>query len=218
MASKRIQDITKKCLNCDKEYHPYINYFRNKKEYTKFCSITCRNKYYKGIKLSEEHKHKVSIALKGKKRSPCTPEHRKKISIAKKGCKGTPCSEEIKKLFSESRRGSNGSNWKGGTSTISDRLRHSLQYNEWRKSVYERDDYACQICGQKSSGNLNADHIIPFCKIIEKLRFEQGIDNLYNKALFYPLLWDVNNGRTLCIKCHRKTDTYGFRKEYKKNG
>lgn len=31
-------------------------------------------------------------------------------------------------------------------------------------------------------------------------------------ALFVDELWDVSNGRTLCINCHRKTDTYGGKK------
>jgi 5-methylcytosine-specific restriction endonuclease McrA len=43
---------------------------------------------------------------------------------------------------------------------------------------------------------LQADHIKPFAHHPE-LRF------------------DVNNGRTLCVPCHRKTDTYGGRSRAK---
>lgn len=39
----------------------------------------------KGIPKSEEHKQKISSALKGKKRSPFTAEHKQKMSEAKKG-------------------------------------------------------------------------------------------------------------------------------------
>lgn len=46
-----------------------------------------------------------------------------------------------------------------------------------------------QWCFQKG-GNLNADHIKPFSQFPE-LRFA------------------INNGRTLCIDCHRKTETWG---------
>ena len=68
---------------------------------------------------------------------------------------------------------------------------------KWRKLVFERDDYRCLDCGIKSGEIdrkiiLQADHIYPF-------------------ALFPRLRFDINNGRTLCIDCHRMTDTYGSR-------
>lgn len=59
----------------------------------------------------------------------------------------------------------------------------------WRKAVFERDNYTCQECGQYG-GKLQADHIKPYC-------------------LFPELRTDINNGRTLCLDCHKKTDTYG---------
>lgn len=79
--------------------------------------------------------------------------------------------------------------WKGGITPINKSIRTSLEYRLWRESVYIRDNYICQIC-KKRGGKLQADHIKPFSKYPE-LRF------------------DINNGRTLCIECHRKTETYG---------
>ena len=32
-----------------------------------------------------------------------------------------------------------------------------------------------------------------------------------DQALACNELWNINNGRTLCKPCHRKTDTYGYR-------
>lgn len=79
-----------------------------------------------------------------------------------------------------------------GLTTISQKIRHSSKYKQWRKSIFKRDNYTCQICQQRG-GKLNADHIKPF-------------------ALFPDLRLNLNNGRTLCVSCHKKTDTYGFRK------
>jgi len=62
--------------------------------------------------------------------------------------------------------------------------RHIPQYENWRTEVFERDEYTCQKCGQRG-GRLNAHHIKPFAKF-KKLRYV------------------VNNGLTLCEKCHKK--------------
>ena len=76
-----------------------------------------------------------------------------------------------------------------GISTENEKLRKSKQYKEWRQSVFERDDYTCQLCA-KRGGMLHADHIKPFAYCPDD-RF------------------DINNGRTLCIKCHRDTPKIG---------
>lgn len=67
-----------------------------------------------------------------------------------------------------------------------DKKRNSLdrrckRYRDWRKEVFERDNYCCQICN--SEKKLEAHHIKEFSKY-KKLRF------------------DVSNGITLCKKCH----------------
>ena len=82
----------------------------------------------------------------------------------------------------------NGS-WKGGITPLNEKIRKSFKYVEWARLVKERDKYTCQICG-KVGGDLHSDHIKPF-------------------ALYINLRFNLDNGRTLCISCHRKTDTFG---------
>jgi len=55
------------------------------------------------------------------------------------------------------------------------------KYREWRKLVYERDNYKCWIC---EATNLNAHHLKSWAKY-PKLRYK------------------VNNGLTLCEFCHK---------------
>lgn len=64
-----------------------------------------------------------------------------------------------------------------------DRNRTTKEYKDWRKSVYERDNYTCQKCGVRG-GRLNAHHVKPWAK--------------------YPAhRFKVDNGLTLCVECHK---------------
>jgi len=64
-------------------------------------------------------------------------------------------------------------------------------YKTWRMSVYSRDHFTCKLCGGTKSGTLRAHHIFP-------------------KRDFPDLVYDINNGITLCKNCHEKT----YKKEY----
>lgn len=106
-------------------------------------------------------------------------EHR--ALLASKNWKGKPRPD---------RRGENSNFWKGGISKQRDRIYQSVEYREWRRQVFQRDNYRCTRCG--ANGYIEADHIKPF-------------------SLFPELRFVVGNGRTLCKPCHRKTPTYGGR-------
>jgi DNA-directed RNA polymerase subunit RPC12/RpoP len=84
--------------------------------------------------------------------------------------------------------GRNNPSWKGGITPLNTKIRNSKEYAEWRNKIFIRDKYTCAICGNVG-GTIHADHIKPFSKYVE-LRF------------------DLSNGRTLCISCHKTTDSY----------
>jgi uncharacterized protein YlzI (FlbEa/FlbD family) len=100
---------------------------------------------------------------------------------------------EARKKLSQSITGKNHWNWKGGITSINRLRRNCKEYKLWRKSVFKRDNYTCQECflrsGNGKSVVLNAHHIKPF-------------------SLFPELRLDLSNGVTLCLDCHKKTDTY----------
>ena len=166
--------------------------------------------FKKGHKHSPEALEKMRLANVGKKH---TPEARKNMSDAQKRMGKKPPSalglkrtQETKKKISEYRtgrprpeiQGEKCYNWKGGITPINAVIRTSLEYKNWRKSVFERDDYSCVQCGIRfikgitGKVELHADHIKPFAK-------------------FPELRLDINNGRTLCKPCHLLTDTYAGR-------
>lgn len=131
--------------------------------------------------------------LRERKRGAPSDETRFKISQANKGQiawnKGfTKETDERIRLGTEKILGSKHGNWKGGITTQNVMLRTSPEYRRWRTAVFQRDEYTCVWCKQRG-GILNADHIKSFAN--------------------YPeLRLDIDNGRTLCIDCHKTTDGY----------
>ena len=82
------------------------------------------------------------------------------------------------------------SSWKGGVTYKGRMIRKSRDYAKWRKAVLIRDDYTCRNCGAYKNVPIEVHHIYSFSKYPE-LRF------------------DINNGKTLCQPCHKKTNSYG---------
>jgi len=107
-----------------------------------------------------------------------------------------PCSQTGKnrcrpcwRIEQSKRRGPKSATWKGG---YKGRNHKRIEYREWRTSVFERDDYTCQICNKRGA-HLNAHHIYP-------------VSGYPKQEL------DIDNGVTLCEPCHRniqgKEDNY----------
>jgi len=107
------------------------------------------------------------------------------------------CQSKYMRKFGPS--GENSCMWKGGRTPLYECIRGSAQYLEWRKGVYQRDKYKCVKCGDTTSGNLNAHHIKEFIKIM----LNNNISTL-EEALECIEFWDLDNGETLCVSCHKK--------------
>ena len=166
---------------------------------------------HKGIKLSEETKSRMSVSRKGGNNcnyGKCfSKETRKKLSESHKGQipwnKGKCWSEDIRKKLSEGQRkrnqkGERCSAWKGGLTSLTRGIRHCFEYRQWRSDVFTRDDFTCQKCGRRG-GDLEAHHYPKkFSKILKDYRIK-----ILEQALACEELWNINNGRTLCKKCHR---------------
>ncbi len=199
--------LTKKCGICGKEFEkPLVT---SKKQWEKRinCSMICQAKYWtgkkdgrkktgtknsvpawnKGIPQPESVKRKLSKALKviAKKKGFGKWMLGKKASLESR----RKNSEAMKKRIAEGKHNF----YIDGRTPINKLLRHSVEYKLWRESVFKRDNWTCQHCGARNGNGkkiiLHADHIKPFA--------------------YYPeLRFEISNGRTLCIDCHKLTDTY----------
>lgn len=186
----------------------------------------------KGYKHSEETKRKIRETNKlhaydrrGDKNPFYGKKHKKetvdKIILAQKGKRtgeensfyGKKHTEETKKHLIEvwkkpevrakrTRKGEKSNFWRGGITKLNKAIRNLSEYKEWRESIFTRDNHTCVFCLERG-GELNADHIKPFCIILS----ENNVKTIEDAAKL-EILWDIENGRTLCASCHKSTPTF----------
>lgn len=121
-------------------------------------------------------------------------------NFGKSGYNIPPLSEEHKKKisdFAKTRIGKLAAHWKGGKSDFKESIYANHRYNEWRTSVFERDNWTCKICGYDKGGILQAHHI----KTVKQIIIDNNLKDIYG-IIKCKELWNVGNGITLCRKCH----------------
>ena len=107
---------------------------------------------------------------------------------------------KIRNKMSKAKRGDKCHTWKGGITPLTKRIRVSFEYRLWRSDVYHRDKFTCQECGGNKSGSLIVHHIKQFAQI-----FMENDIKTFEQAIQCEEFWDINNGLTLCNKCHELT-------------
>lgn len=177
-------------------YNPLIHTIE-----TRICACGCKNtfkcesrskkKFIQGHNNQNKHhssetKNSIANTLTGK---PKSVEHIKHLSG----------------IYHADFSGNKNPNWKDdkGTTTLLCRIRTSLKYRQWRSDVFTLQDFTCQECNERG-GWKEAHHIKPFALIIK----ENNIAT-FEGAMNCVELWNINNGKTLCKKCHDKTKNGG---------
>lgn len=171
----------KECLNCGQHISRKPSQFRHK---NCFCSSKCSNQYHSKLR---EDKKIVNCDYCGKEFKRSKSQFNGKYN--------TYCSRECQhKGWSILYSGKNSPIY-NHNKTLEERLieRKYVEYYEWRRYVYEKDNYTCRCCGDSKGGNLVAHHILNYSEHDE-------------------LKTDIKNGITLCKTCHKDFhDTYGYK-------
>lgn len=173
--SIKVPNIICVCKNCGKEFG--LKPWEITQGRGQYCSLKCYRTLPTRKKRSGAYKN-CGTCGKEVYVSGYKLKHQKRFFCSKK-CK---C-----KAHSLLMSGKNNHNW------IEDRTKLKKKYHEqirgtkhylgFRNDVFERDDYTCVLCGKRGN-KIQAHHI--------------------KKISEYPLLvFDIDNGVTLCNKCHK---------------
>lgn len=155
------EDITRYCLTCNKKFKAKLS--EVKKGFGIYCSKDCFNKSKHGTVKSICKQCNIEFAhTQTRNATYCSIK-----------CRGIANSKE-KSIH-----------WKGGKTSKIMQFRNSTKMINWRKLIFERDNYTCQKCNKKKSGHLQAHHIIPL-------------------STDFSLAFELSNGITLCSDCHYK--------------
>lgn len=87
--------------------------------------------------------------------------------------------------------------WKGGSSRLNTSIRQMTENRRWMDAVKARDG-CCTRCA--STETLESHHLIELAVLIERLCIKSRDDARAHAAV----LWDLDNGVTLCQPCHYK--------------
>ena len=119
------------------------------------------------------------------------------------GLRGRKHSKEALAKMRNVRLGKLNPAWNGGTNTINMSIRGMPEYKEWRLMVFGRDNFTCQKCGIRGT-YLEAHHKKPLRTILIKNKINGVVD-----ARLCKELWNIENGMTLCKKCHKNKHRKG---------
>jgi len=180
---------SKICLVCNKEYFKKKNVQLSIWDKSRWCSIECWKK--RGFESAT------------KDCPVCGKSFTLPVSIMNnnRGRERKTCSDVCGyKLIT----GKNHYRWTGEAPIhmrFRDAVRNLYQHKVWRNGVLKRDGFRCRVC-QCAVKGLHVHHVVSFRKIIamEGWNFDNW-DTLV-KDSSSSLLWDTNNGLSLCRDCH----------------
>lgn len=162
-------------------------------------NIRKRGNYRKDKTYEDLYGKEKALQLKSKLSSShinnFTEELRQRLSKSHKGKKLSMQSRINASLARAPRK-----SFEGFLSPIRQLIETSEKYKLFKQQILKRDNYTCLHCGQHG-GSLEVHHIQRVADII-KLENIHKIEDIKSDSF----LWEEENCRTYCIKCHCKID------------
>ena len=193
--------VTKNCKSCRELFSVELGQYnsRVKRGHTPtYCSAKCRENDF-------EYAERRALSVKDAKRNPIATQkaiETKRLPLFREAARQRAKSqwndpEKRAALESGIAMRSQSQSWishnffKKGTehpfykgNATSHKREFNYEYKQWRKKVFQRDNYTCQEC-KKLRVKLNAHHIKPWITHPE-------------------LRYSIDNGKSLCETCHAK--------------
>jgi hypothetical protein len=82
------------------------------------------------------------------------------------------------------------------------KIRNTTEYLNWRLSILKRDNFACQICHTSMKDNKSIRLEVHHAKTFNDICKENNLSTV-EEALECKVLWDLNNGVSICYSCHK---------------
>lgn len=188
--------ISRPCKICGESVKAYPSWIKAGQRI--YCSKKCFAIGIKGLLAKENNPNWKG----GKITKPCEVCG-KEFYTRKNTSSSRFCSRKcLGRWNSKNRLGAQSAHWLGGITPGYIKVRNSKKYCDWRLLVFKRERFTCQKCGYKGK-YIEAHHIKSFRELILLSLFSYPLLSLYDAAMAYAPLWNIDNGVTLCDKCHK---------------
>jgi predicted PP-loop superfamily ATPase len=86
------------------------------------------------------------------------------------------------------------------------KIRNITKYLNWRLSILKRDNFTCKICHTSVKDNKHLRLEVHHAKAFDDICKENSV-SMVEQALACKELWDLNNGFSMCCRCHKDIET-----------
>ena len=80
------------------------------------------------------------------------------------------------------------------------------KYLNWRIAILKRDKFTCQICHTSVKDNKSLRLEVHHAKTFDEICKENNVSTV-EQALECKELWNINNGISVCYRCHKDIET-----------
>jgi hypothetical protein len=85
------------------------------------------------------------------------------------------------------------------------KIRNTTKYLNWRLAILKRDKFTCQICHTSMKDNKSLRLEVHHAKTFNDICKENNVSTV-EQALACEELWHLNNGFSICYKCHKDVE------------